>query len=591
MGSTTTMGASEIPPERDCAYLSNRRASPRYPDRATCEAGNNIRDAVPASTSTSIQAIGTPGRQPPASDQRSRKGSDCHSRLILHSATDNQKEQLDREIWEAIQEVFQDNEAWCEAGQSNLRATFDDQESWLESVVQLKVTYCELETDRDRKTRSKGCYQARLGDREVAVAAGEGGRHLLVALGDLELAMEDIDRVCHDEEVQKEKEETLGLRGGDGGLRVETEVDIAAGIDIFAAMPKEACGRRQALQVCERKMWWEEQAIPDFRSHEWNSRSPYPKKLGTPFRSCSTIESAVRLLDDFKSEALEAAVLFANDVEAATSGRWREAGASPRWQVGWRSTGVGYLQHARPRYPLLSIAVKAWKRVGSSTFGTPSSGIIMTSFKSSWPCLGCRQEARRQFIEVDGKGSQGGLGERVVELQQGDGGHARVDLLENNIFLAMEDIKRVHLDEEAKSMKLRLATPDKTKKLRRSFGAINESDAHTLNPLQLLDLPSYCFPRASYGWRDDSCSAGITRWRRPSNFAQSYPRIRLVLPLGFEEDWRGAGERSGGVSARDGGSDALANGLKNVVSLVMKDMWTMHHDGEVQMKGRGGGGE
>ncbi|KAH6910127.1 hypothetical protein BKA70DRAFT_1424653 [Coprinopsis sp. MPI-PUGE-AT-0042] len=121
-------------------------------------------------------------------------------------------------------------------------------------------------------------------------------------------------------------------------------------------------------------------------------------------------------------------------------------------------------------------------------------------------------------------------------------------------------------------MKLRLATPDKTKKLRRSFGAINESDAHTLNPLQLLDLPSYRFPGASHGWRDDSCSAGITRWHHPSNFAPSYPRIRLVLPLGFEEDWRGAGGGSGGFAARGSGSDALADGLKNVVLLAMKDM-------------------
>ncbi|KAH6910128.1 hypothetical protein BKA70DRAFT_1424654 [Coprinopsis sp. MPI-PUGE-AT-0042] len=273
------MGASEIPPERDCAYLSNRRASPQYPDRATCEAGNNIRDAVPASTSTSIQAIGTPGRQPPASDQQSRKRSDCHTRPILHSATDNQKEQLDREIWEAvstlfygsigpqpsttslavfsletklseIHEVFQDNEAWCEAGQSNLRATFDDRENWLESVVEQK------------SDKSLMQYIA-----ELEVALMQTKQDLEIERLQLQqekvddLAMEDIDRVCHDEEVQKEKEETLGLRGGDGGLRAETEVDIAAGIDLFAAMPKEACGRRQALQVCERKMWREEQAI------------------------------------------------------------------------------------------------------------------------------------------------------------------------------------------------------------------------------------------------------------------------------------------------------------------------------------------
>ncbi|KAH6873560.1 hypothetical protein BKA70DRAFT_1352643, partial [Coprinopsis sp. MPI-PUGE-AT-0042] len=86
-------------------------------------------------------------------------------------------------------------------------------------------------------------------------------------------------------------------------------------------------------------------------------------------------------------------------------------------------------------------------------------------------------------------------------------------------------------------IELRFAKPDTTKKLRRSSGALIESAAHTLNPLQLRGLPSYWLLPAgtSHGWRDDSRFGGTKRWRHPIKFAQLYPRfqdIRRSFPEG-----------------------------------------------------------
>ncbi|KAH6910066.1 hypothetical protein BKA70DRAFT_1424572 [Coprinopsis sp. MPI-PUGE-AT-0042] len=38
-----------------------------------------------------------------------------------------------------IHETFEDNETMCKAGQSNRRATLEDQENWPENVVKQKV--------------------------------------------------------------------------------------------------------------------------------------------------------------------------------------------------------------------------------------------------------------------------------------------------------------------------------------------------------------------------------------------------------------------------------------------------------------------
>ncbi|KAH6910140.1 hypothetical protein BKA70DRAFT_116798 [Coprinopsis sp. MPI-PUGE-AT-0042] len=77
-----------------------------------------------------------------------------------------------------------------------------------------------------------------------------------------------------------------------------------------------------------------------------------------------------------------------------------------------------------------------------------------------------------------------------------------------------------------------LAAPNETRKLFSSSGAtIGHCPLHP--PFQLQGLPSCSFlpTRAGNGWRDGSRSADLMQSRRPSKYAQSYPRLRQGNPF------------------------------------------------------------
>ncbi|KAH6910058.1 hypothetical protein BKA70DRAFT_115368 [Coprinopsis sp. MPI-PUGE-AT-0042] len=264
-------------------------------------------------------------------------------------------------ILSELRKRFQHNETMCKAGESNLQATFSDQENRLEALSSRRPQSRRWRRRRigrpggragvgreERQLvdavhcRARGCSdvdQARLGDREGGFAAGEGGRDSLIVLNGLALAMEDIYSMYREEEVKKE--ETLGLRERNGGSSTQEGRGYR-----WRDRPLRHHGKgtlwstRRALQVRWHNMWRKEQAPDNLKDrisgyHQCvdetirnNCISCYQLKCQpielsfnilnearNPFRSPSTtIKSAVHLLDGFNSEA----VSFTDNVEAGT---------------------------------------------------------------------------------------------------------------------------------------------------------------------------------------------------------------------------------------------------------------------------------
>ncbi|KAH6910147.1 hypothetical protein BKA70DRAFT_1560775 [Coprinopsis sp. MPI-PUGE-AT-0042] len=273
-----------------------------------------------------------------------------------------------------LQKTVQDNETKWDGERRNLEATFEAEKNWLEGEIKQMVTEWEVEKETDRKNREEelalverdnDSLTKRVAELEVALKetkeTKEGLENEVVELqqekvdtialidalkNDISLAMEDIERMHHDEEVQKRREETL-LEELES-LRAEKDAEIATRndrIDLLAVTLKEARGQHDELRkISENKIMQKEQAIDELKDQmsayyqyvdetdrrnrllcDQLKRQSMELRFATPTEtkkllraSGATIESAVRLMNHFNSEAFQAAASFADNVEAGT---------------------------------------------------------------------------------------------------------------------------------------------------------------------------------------------------------------------------------------------------------------------------------
>ncbi|KAH6871295.1 hypothetical protein BKA70DRAFT_1241876 [Coprinopsis sp. MPI-PUGE-AT-0042] len=349
-----------------------------YPEGATPKTGNNIQDATPAPTPTSLAGQWQPRRQPPTSDSSSffewylrkaviairgrssiarlttselERGREQEMPTLPGNATPNgsqgscssmgtQPLQLPRPSSPSKPSPPRSTRSskiirpGARPGRATSERRSEDQETGLASEVRQIVADREMEKATDRKTGGRpGVAQA--GQPVHCQARGEGGRHSWIALNGLALATEDIDSMCREEEVQKE--ETLGLRGRHGGSPSRERSGHRSPVQPCCLHAQGALwSTRLVFEVCGHKMWRKEQAIESFKDQmsahyqyvdETDSSNCIPcyqlkhhlMELPPGSRpSGAIIELAVGFVGDFNSEGLQAALSFADSVKART---------------------------------------------------------------------------------------------------------------------------------------------------------------------------------------------------------------------------------------------------------------------------------
>ncbi|KAH6910095.1 hypothetical protein BKA70DRAFT_115808 [Coprinopsis sp. MPI-PUGE-AT-0042] len=125
-------------------------------------------------------------------------------------------------------------------------------------------------------------------------------------------------------------------------------------------------------------------------------------------------------------------------------------------------------------------------------------------------------------LEVALREAKAVLENESVELQQEEGGHARVDLPKNDIPLAMEDIERVHLDEEGVG-EGRDVGRDRGSASQEGCGGHSE---------ERLDQPARCHPqRGSWSTRQATPALGTRYSGRSGRLRTSQTRYRAATNM------------------------------------------------------------